>query len=197
MHKDINFVQVKERYDYWYRRALDTGVNKLPYYEIESWDKLLNPVALRVFEDIKFMGIPLYPMYPLTESTVLHFANPFNKIAIEINYKNSKQELLARKLAILKAAGWQVYKTASQKSYYSFEEYFNFQYKEVDVVFSELDEDTQFTFLEDNKENNTPCLLKYIQIKHFSEFDYGANSDSNVTDIDELVKLLLRRSSGE
>jgi len=163
MRSTFNFSEVIDKYRYYFLEAEKTGVNKLPYYEIQQWDKKLNEVELRIFHDIKYIGVLLYPIFPISETQYLHFANPFIKVGIEIVYKNSPKSLIKRKLEILRSQGWTVYEIESTKTYHTFNEYCN--YKKVD--FDELNDVEQFEFYQSNKERNDYCLLEYMKAVHF------------------------------
>ena len=105
MVSQFYFEEIKKRYKVWFRRAIREQHYTLPYYEIQSWDKMLNAVAHNIFDDIKCLGVPLYPVYPISEFDYIHFGNPFIKIGIEIAYKNSSREKIDRKLKRLPIIG--------------------------------------------------------------------------------------------
>lgn len=165
MQSSFNLADVIEGFRRYYAEAEQTRVYKLPYYEIQQWDKVLNDVALRIFYDIKFIGIPLYPVFPTSQFQYLDFANPFNRVGIEIVYKTSDKSIIDRKLELLKSQGWTIYKIESTKSYYTFDEYCDYK----NVNFDELDKQEQFEFYEKSKEANDYCLLQYMKAIHFAK----------------------------
>ena len=124
MQGTFNFQEIKERYQYYYEDALLRNRRRLPFYEIQPWDQVLNKIEQRVFEDIRIIGVPMYPIFPVTENTYLHFGNPFEKVGIEIIYKNTPKALIDRKILLLKAQGWKVYTIASQHTYYPVDVFF-------------------------------------------------------------------------
>lgn len=165
MEAKHNWDEVVERYKYYYEEAKLMGHRKLPYYEIQPWDKVLDQICLRIFQDIKSIGIRLYPIFPISADQYFHFANPYNRTAIQVIYKNSKVSIINRKLEIFKPQGWTVYKTQSTKAIHTFEEFCNFK----SVEFDDLNEEEQFDFYDINKEENDYCLLQYIKAMHFTE----------------------------
>ena len=166
-----NLEEIRGMYDKYLQEAHDSRKAKLPYYEIALWDKVLNAVELRMFDDIKFIGLPLYPIFPILENNYLHFANPFRRVGIEIMFKNSPQTLVDRKVALLEAEGWTIYTIKSQSSYHLIEEFFRFKRKRKDVEYEELSFEEQFQFVQKYHRENAQCLLYYLQWTVFSNED--------------------------
>lgn len=177
----FNFDEVKKRYKLWRRLAIREQHYTLPYYEIQTWDKLLDPVAHNIFDDIKCLGVPLYPIYPISEYDYIHFGNPFIKVGIEIAYKNSSKERIDRKAKELQSKGWTIYVTDSRKAHYTFCEYHEFVLKGKPIQFDDMQPEEQSKFIEQNKDHNTGCLLEYINNKHFSHYYYGPQNDEMIT----------------
>jgi hypothetical protein len=168
----FDFEQIKERYKKYYREAIRQGRRTLPYYEIQPWDQVLNEVESRAFEDIRYFGIPLYPVFPIDEDRYLHFANPFQQIGIEIVYKNSSQSLVTRKVEFLKAEGWTIYTITSKAIYHTIEEFFRIKRKRKDIEWENLSNDMQFNFVKKYHKENAVCLFLFIQWQHFHEQYY-------------------------
>jgi len=188
----FNFDEVKKRYKLWYRLAIREEHYILPFYEIQSWDKILDPVAHNIFDDIKCLGIPLYPVYPISEYDYIHYGNPFIKVGIEIVYKNSSKERINRKIKQLQSKGWTVYETDSRKAHFTFREYHEFALKGKPVQFDDMESDEQSKFIEHHKDHNTGCLLEYVKDKHFAEYYYGPQSDGMMSMVD-CLRLTIQR----
>jgi hypothetical protein len=167
MPTKYNLAEIESRYRHYYQEAILRGRYTLPYYEIEQWDKVLTPVESRIFQDIREMGIALYPVFPVAEKTYLHFANPFVRVGIEIEYKNSPKTTINRKLQLLKPQRWTVYVITSQKCYHTFEEFFNIKRKDPAMQWGDLSQDLQLKFFQKYRLENCACLLNYIQAFHF------------------------------
>ena len=172
MQSTFNLEVILGQYSKYYAEALKTRVYKLPYYEVQEWDKVLDPVALHIFEDIKIIGIPLYPIFPVAENQYLHFANPFNRVGIEIVYKNSDKNIIHRKLELLRSQGWTVYESISTKSHYTFEDFYSYITGK-ELAFEESEDGEIMEFLEKFKDKNAGCLLQYMKAVHFNS-DYYA-----------------------
>lgn len=174
MATTYNFPEIEERYRYYYQDAIKRGSRHLPFYEVQSWDKVLNPVELRVFQDIREIGVPLYPVFPVAEKTYLHFANPFLQIGIEIAYKNSPKILIDRKQKLLQAQGWIVYVIPSQYCYHTQDEFFRIKRKDRSLEWNDLSFEMQFQFFRKYHLENCACLLNYIKYHHFDQ-EYAYN----------------------
>lgn len=188
----FNFDEVKKRYKLWYRLAIREQHYTLPFYEIQSWDKILDPVAHNIFDDIKCLGVPLYPIYPISEFDYIHFGNPFIKVGIEIAYKNSSRERINRKVKELQGKGWTIYVTDSRKTHYTFREYYEYVLKDKSVQFDDMEAGEQSKFIKQHKDHNTGCLLEYVRDRHFSDYYYGLPSDSMMTMVDCLRQTVQR-----
>ncbi|RZK12933.1 MAG: hypothetical protein EOO46_01205 [Flavobacterium sp.] len=164
----FDFQIVTERYAMYFSDALDKGQEKLPYYEIAQWDRILNPVELRIFHDIKFIGVPLYPRFPVADNTYLHFANPFKRVGIEIEFKNSSPQIINRKVLLLKSEGWTIFRVDSRNAYHIIEEFFRFKRKSKELEFDDLTDEQQYRFVEKYHEKNIQCLLYYLKYRYFS-----------------------------
>lgn len=169
MEQRFNFDEIKRLYKQYYGEAVERGIHHLPYYEIQQWDQVLNKIDGRIFEDVRAMGIPLYPIFPVTEGTYLHFANPFCRVGIEIIYKSTPQALVERKVNLLKAEGWTIYTTNSQQTYYGIEEFFKLKRKNETIDFDDLPDETKYSFAKKYNTENAACLLYYLKVTYFME----------------------------
>lgn len=169
MIASFDFSEVKKKYQFYYNEAIRNKEYKLPFYEIQQWDKVLGPIELRMFEDIRYIGLELYPILPISEDQFLHFGNPFKKIGIEIDYTTSSKSIIEKKLKKLKEEDWTVYKADSRDTYYTASEFFRFKRKFENLEFEDLDYQTQFKFVERYKDRNSSCLLYYISFLHFNQ----------------------------
>ena len=192
MVSQFYFEEIKKRYKVWFRRAIREQHYTLPYYEIQSWDKMLDAVAHNIFDDIKCLGVPLYPVYPISEFDYIHFGNPFIKIGIEIAYKNSSREKIDRKLKRLRSMGWTIYETDSRKAYFTFREYHEYVLKGKDVQFDGMELEDQSKFIEQHKDHNTGCLLEYVKDTHFADYYYGPHTDGMMSMVDCLQQTIQR-----
>jgi len=169
MLKKYNFPEIEDRYRFYFNDAIAKGLNHLPYYEVQPWDVVLNEVELRVFQDIREIGVALYPAFPVAEKTYFHFANPFIRIGIEIAYKNTPQSLIDRKQKLFQAQGWTVYVIPSKHCYPTLEEFFRTKRKDPDLDWSDLPFEMQFQFFKKYHLENGACLLNYIKYQHFKQ----------------------------
>ena len=166
-HYDLQ--KIKTKYDEYIAMAQATNRQILPYYEIELWDQVLNSVELKIFEEIRYLGIPLYPIFPITDENYIHFANPYKKIGIEVRYNNSPWNLIKRKVNYLEAQGWKMYIIDSKSTYHTLEEYFRIKRKLKTIEFDDLTLLQQYHFFEKFKLNNIACLLNFIYLYDFAE----------------------------
>lgn len=169
MEQKFNFDEIKVRYKYYYQWAVHNKKQWLPYYEIQAWDHVLNAVELRTFEDIREFGLPLWPIFPISETDYFHFANPFRKVAIEIKQKDTPPGYVDRKMKLYSAAGWKIYTLNSNTPYLSIDDFFNSKQKDNSRELSSLDDATVFEFVKKYHTENAACLLYYLQYLHFSD----------------------------
>lgn len=188
MESNLNLEEIRKRYEYYFQKAMINRDYTLPCYEIQYWDQVLNPVAKRVFEDIRCMGLSLYPYYPISGYGFIPFANPFIKVGLEIIYKHTDVEVLKRKVSFLESVGWEMYLTKSQKSYYTFNEHCDFKLKP--KTYDDLSEEEQDEFLIANKDANTGCLLTYIRNLYFNDYYFGISNDELISMEDVMLSRL-------
>jgi hypothetical protein len=169
MASKYNLEEIESRYRMYYEEARIRGRESLPYYEVQPWDIVLNDVEKRIFQDIREIGIPLYPIFPVAEKTYLHFANPFTRIGIEIAYKNSPRIIIDRKLGLLKSQNWTTFVISSKNCYYTLDEFFLTKRKDPNICWDDLDYDLKCKFFDKYHLENSVCLLNHINEYFFRE----------------------------
>jgi hypothetical protein len=167
MDQRYNLAEIEEGYRYFYQEALKNGENSLPYYSIHPWDQTLGPTERHVFHDIRSLGLRLYPIFPVAPGTFLHFADPFQRLGVEIAFKDTPKNLLARKQQLLKAQRWTLYVIDSQHCKLTIEEFFRTKRTSETVEFEDLSRVHQLRFFEKFRLENSTCLLEYIKYAHF------------------------------
>lgn len=99
-------------------------------YKFGDWFRYLTPIERNVWNDIRYLGLPFYPQFPVGKYYI-DFADPFEKIALEIDGKiHQEQEVALRdaeKTKFLNSKGWKViripgWKTYRHKDRYAYEE---------------------------------------------------------------------------
>lgn len=77
---------------------------------IVNLEKLFTPIERNIWDDLRYLGLPLYPQYPALKY-MLDFADPFKKICIEADGKEYHQDKARDKKRHLEleANGWTVY----------------------------------------------------------------------------------------
>ncbi len=173
MNKRLNLKEISEAYRVWLENVINTKDPRIHIYDIADWPNILGPRALMVFDDIRGIGLPLYPIYPIDENEYLEFANPFLKVGIEHVYNNSPEEKVAKKIELLEKKGWTIFPIKSQKTYYTFEQFCHFKLVEEGLGrYEDLDNNEKEKFLEDYKFSNTACLLYYLRSNYFFNYEY-------------------------
>jgi very-short-patch-repair endonuclease len=162
-HHDIE--ALRKIYFKAYETAMKEKNYKLPTYP-EDWKATLNEIEFKFYSDIKSIGVLLYPYYPV-ENIVVDFANPFEKIAVVIQYKKSDIVKQEDKIKYLNQMGWTIYKMESKSVAYSAEELFNKTKNDKSLYLYELDRKTFVEFVNRNANINSECLLYSILEKHF------------------------------
>ncbi len=87
-------------------------------YEYGDWLNLLTPIELNVWNDIRYLGLPFYPQYPVLKYFV-DFADPIKKIIIEVDSKQwhlNKIKDNERDIQ-LKNDGWLVVRIEGKNTY--------------------------------------------------------------------------------
>jgi len=163
----FDFNTIKEIYDSYLIQPRVIEDQRMPV-SIAPWDEILNPVEFRIYEDTRYIGLPLHPRFPVYDQTYLHFANPFKKIGIEILFKHSSPDIVYRKRRFLEAGGWMIHVVRSQNTYYTIEEYFRFKRKQRDMEFEDLTYEQRLRFAKKYKEKNVASLLHFLKLTEFS-----------------------------
>jgi len=166
MPNKYDLPEIRRRYKELQEEAERNGRLFLSY-DVENWIDKLNEVEKRIFQDLRVLGLPLYPIFPYSDDQYMHFANPFKKIGIEIIFKNSPTELIQRKVKLLESAGWTVYTINSENTYYPIEDFFQMRRKDGATEWEDLDGDQAFRFAEKYKSENAPSLLYYLRQRYF------------------------------
>jgi hypothetical protein len=106
------FAEIKDFYQARTKNILAAGKNRYgidPY----AWNDLvtLSPIEWRIWQDIRELGLVMYPQYPVAGFFV-DFGNPIAKVAIECDGKEFHQDVEAdrRRQAIIESHGWTVYR---------------------------------------------------------------------------------------
>jgi hypothetical protein len=106
------FAEIK---DFYQARTPDILAAGKRQYGLDpySWEDLvtLSPIEWRIWQDIRELGLVMYPQYPVSGFFV-DFANPVAKVAIECDGKEFHQDVEAdrRRQAIIESHGWTVYR---------------------------------------------------------------------------------------
>lgn len=95
-------------------------------YKFGDWFEWLTPVERNVWSDIRYLGLPMYPQFPVGKY-YLDFADPFRKIAIEVDGKiHLEKEVKAKddlKDKYLESKGWTVIRIQGWKTFRHREQY--------------------------------------------------------------------------
>ena len=115
--------KIKAIAKYW--RSLEPQIveyskpNKKRWFRLYpiNWSEIFTPVEQDAWISIRRKGqIALYPQYPVLDF-IVDFANPLLKIALEIDGKqfHADKEKDQRRDALLKAAGWTVFRVTGKE----------------------------------------------------------------------------------
>ncbi|TMI63659.1 MAG: hypothetical protein E6H07_12865 [Bacteroidetes bacterium] len=170
MDTRFDIAELRKNYSASWYEAVNSGRFILSYH-IDDWNQKLNAVEKRTYHDIRFIGLQLYPIFPVSDDQYLHFANPFKMVGIEIVYKNSPELLIERKTKLLEGLGWKIYTINSENTYHTIEEFFRIKRKDKSLEWEELDGELASLFSEKYHTKSAPCLLYYLQQKYFENID--------------------------
>lgn len=111
---------IRESYKDWQPRSS-------PYMYFD-WPQIFSPIESLVWNDIRGVGIPFYPQWPVL-NYFLDFADPIKKIGIEVDgkefHQNVEKDMKRQKeiedegWIIIRIRGWQ----AHMKEEFEFDEY--------------------------------------------------------------------------
>lgn len=83
------------------------------------WDELLTPVELNIWRDIRFLGLPFYPQYPVDRYFV-DFGDPVCRIGIEVDSKYHRirgaRSKDVKRESELRQLGWDIYRIEGRDS---------------------------------------------------------------------------------
>lgn len=106
------FAEIKTHYQTRAPEILAAGKRQYgldPY----AWSGLvdMSPIEWRIWQDIRELGLVMYPQYPVAGFFV-DFGNPVAKVAIECDGKEFHLDVEAdrRRQSIIEAEGWTVYR---------------------------------------------------------------------------------------
>lgn len=121
MRKEHYFEQLKKikmsYLEYW-RPGVDP-------YMIYHWITILTPIEYNVWSDIRYLGLPFYPQFPV-RGYFLDFADPINKIGIEVDGKEwhlDKEKDLKRQNN-LEEIGWKIIRIEGKYTYANKQDFF-------------------------------------------------------------------------
>lgn len=106
-------LRIREAYKKFLPRLLDGDL--ISPYEIEfDWFKKFSPIEEKVWDGIRYLGLPLYPQFPIGKYFV-DFADPYRRIAIEVDshqwHKDTEKDKQRQKE--IEKLGWRVYRIDS------------------------------------------------------------------------------------
>jgi very-short-patch-repair endonuclease len=97
-------------------------------YKFGDWFRYLTPIEHNVWNDIRYLGLPFYPQFPVGKYYI-DFADPFEKIALEIDGKiHQDPEVALRdadKTKFLNSKGWRVVRIPGWKTFRGRKDYLN------------------------------------------------------------------------
>lgn len=94
-----------------FEKQLRAGERISPYEIGIDWMGKFSPIEDRVWSDIRYLGLPLYPQYPIG-NFFADFADPHLKIVIEVDgreFHRNKEKDRIRESKIF-GKGWDVYR---------------------------------------------------------------------------------------
>ena len=105
-----------------------TGKERQTPYKFGEWFEYLTPIERNVWSDIRSLGLPFYPQFPVGKYYI-DFADPFRGIAIEVDGRiHDEQSVRERdnvKEMFLKSRGWMVLRIPGYTTYKSRHDYEN------------------------------------------------------------------------
>ena len=109
MRKEIR-QQIREAYKAWTPRS--------DPYQYFDWLQVFTPIEKNVWSDIRFLGLPFYPQFPV-ERYFVDFADPVKKIAIEVDGKEWHGDYEKDKLRQIEIEklGWTIVRILGQDTF--------------------------------------------------------------------------------
>lgn len=109
-------IKIRKSYENWFPRS--------DPYKYFPWFQRFTPIEKNVWRDIRYLGLPFYPQFPIGKYFV-DFADPLMKIVIEVDGKEfhkDHEKDLARQREI-ESKGWEVIRIPGWKTFKSSEDY--------------------------------------------------------------------------
>lgn len=128
--------KIKESYKDWSPRS-----DPYRYYD---WSKIFTPIEENVWHDIRVLGLPFYPQFPIKRYFV-DFADPLKKIALEVDGKKYHQDKSKDKKREqeIKNIGWRVIRFPGKITFKEYQDYFPEDFEEKLIENYEYKEDRQ------------------------------------------------------
>lgn len=115
----MNLQQRKELVDYY-----KEWTPRSDPYKYFDWENHFSPIESLVWGDIRFLGLPFYPEFPV-DKYFIDFADPIEKIGIEVDGKEFHQDyekdLIRQKY--LESLGWKIFRIEGKKCFRQITEY--------------------------------------------------------------------------
>lgn len=105
----------------------DRGEQASPYMLSFDFASLFTPIEDNVWCDIRYLGLPLYPQFPI-EKYFIDFADPFNRIAIEVDGRQwhiNRIDQDHKRDDKLQSKGWSVYRIPGKYTYKTKQDFLN------------------------------------------------------------------------
>lgn len=152
---------IRKQYLRGYKEAIEDKVFKL-CFDVEVWERVLNDIELKLYHDIKEIGVFMYPYFPIG-GDFADFANPFKKIAIIIKYKKSWDWHIKKRQKFFEGFGYTVYILESAGVTHSLEKFYQIQNFTNFYSWEYADLEERKEFLNKFKNQNSQCLITYLK----------------------------------
>lgn len=157
--------EIKENYKIWKPRS--------DPYSFYNWLNFLTPIEHNVWANIRYLGIPFYPQFPVGKYFI-DFADPIKKIAIEVDGKEWHKDKLKDKLrdSNLNKMGWQVIRIQGRDTFKTREDYFTecFYDNLLDLEDEEAEEKNNI-LLKHYMRDCSEGMLKKLKIEYYQNND--------------------------
>ncbi len=102
---------IKDRYERLWKPRIDP-------YAIYDWIMIFTPIEYNVWSDIRSIGVPLYPQFPVGKYWI-DFADPIKKIGIEVNGKihNQTTDRDTKRLKELACNGYTIFNISGKDTF--------------------------------------------------------------------------------
>jgi len=116
-------LKIREAYKH-FKPIERNGICSSPYGLGIDWVNIFSPIEYSVWSDIRYLGVPLYPQYPVGPY-FLDFGDPRRKIGIEVDslkwHKDLSKDMERQKE--IEAMGWTIYRIPSRITYKTREDF--------------------------------------------------------------------------